>query len=563
MVVSRRALVIGNGGYRGRLALRCPPNDAARIRQSLTELGFDVTTTFGVDLDFAAMRSVVGNFIRLVNDPATTTSLLYYSGHGVQINDRNYMIPVDFDPLKKYQEIPFVSVQSIVEQMTSATAVRIILLDACRSNADAQTFVEHVPSAKGLKIDKDVFQGDQLVTANGLASMQAEINTFIAFAAAPGKVAFEGNVGESLSPFTASFLKYIDSVDLPISNLTSRVRHDVLARTENNQKSWDQSSLMEPFYFNPGSLLLFTGNLMALVSLIVSIIPYSMVLGWSQLTWPWVATGLVMPTISLCVLLFGMQSVYSRLRGRYVREADDAITVRRHLTTSAQKGILGGYLGSSVSAMLLSALYYLNWEMDYDSFASVPLEITIATTLAAGLLGVLSLFWARASIGLGGLIISAAPSRTRILLGTTFGGILAGLIATPLIMMRFGPTPDRPPMTPDLLLPGTILGASIFIFSVVNFDFERLSARRIWQSVKASLIALGVGAMAAVVIFSPLYLLGIANAVKTYLEDNYDNMAALAKGGAAYGIPVGIVLGIVIGTAVILTERWSKKPVLD
>lgn len=540
-----------------------PPNDAAQIRQSLTELGFDVTTTFGVDLDFGAMRSVVDNFIRLVNDPATTTSLLYYSGHGVQINDRNYMIPVDFDPLKRYQEIPFVSVQSIVEQMTSATAVRIILLDACRSNAEAQTFVENVPTAKGLKIDKDVFQGDQLVTANGLASMQAEINTFIAFAAAPGKVAFEGNVGESLSPFTASFLKYIDSVDLPISNLTSRVRYDVLARTKNNQKSWDQSSLMEPFYFNPGSLLLFTGNLMALVSLIVSIIPYSMVLGWSQATWPWVASGLVMPTISLCVLLFGMQSVYSRLRGRYVREADDAGTVRRHLTTSAQKGILGGYLGSSVSAMLLSALYYLNWEMDYDSFASVPLEITIATTLAAGLLGVLSLFWARASIGLGGLIILAAPSPIRILLGTTFGGILAGLIATPLIMMRFGPTPDRPPMTPDLLLPGTILGASIFIFSVVNFDFERLSARRIWQSVKASLIALGVGAMAAVVIFSPLYLLGIADAVKTYLEDNYDNMAALAKGGAAYGIPVGIVLGIVIGTAVILTERWSRKPVLD
>jgi hypothetical protein len=563
MAVARRALVIGNGGYRGDLALRCPPNDAAQIKQSLTELGFDVTTTFGVDLDFAAMQFVVDNFIRLVNDPATTTSLLYYSGHGVQINEQNYMIPVDFDPLRKYEEIPFVSVQSIVEQMTSATAVRIILLDACRSNADAQTFVGNVPSAKQLKIGKDLFQGDRLVTANGLASMQAEINTFIAFAAAPGKVAYEGGVGESLSPFTASFLKYIDAVDLPISNLSSRVRHDVLARTDNNQKSWDQSSLMEPFYFNPGSLLLFTGNLMALVGLIASIIPYSMVLGWSKVTWPWIAGGLVMPTISLCVLLFGMQSVYSRLRGRYVREPGGAATARRHLATSAQKGILGGYLGSSVSAMLLSALYYFSWEMDYDSFASVPLEITIATTLAAGLLGVLSLFWARASIGLEGLVVAATPSPTRILLGTTFGGLLAGLIATPLIMMRFGPEPDRPEMTPALLLPGTILGASIFIFSIVNFDFERLSARRIWQSVKASLIALGVGAMATAIIFGPLYLLGIADSVKTYLEDNYGNMGALAKGGAAYGIPVGIVLGIVIGTAVILTERWSKKPVLD
>ena len=51
-----------------------------------------------------------------------------------------------------------------------------------------------------------------------------------------------------------------DAVDVPISNLTSRVRQDVLNRTDRRQRSWDHSSLMEPFYFNPGNLLLFTGN---------------------------------------------------------------------------------------------------------------------------------------------------------------------------------------------------------------------------------------------------------------------------------------------------------------
>lgn len=117
-------------------------------------------------------------------------------------------------------------------------------------------------------------------------------------------------------------------------------------------------------------------------------------------------------------------------------------------------------------------------------------------------------------------------------------------------------------MTPDLLLPGTIVGTSIFIFSVVNFDFERLSANRIWASTKASLAALIIGALTTGVIFGPLYLLGAVDAVRNFLEANAKSLTGMAEGGAVYGLPVGIVLGTVIGAAIILTERWSRKPVL-
>jgi hypothetical protein len=559
MTAVRQALVIGNSRYIGNLRLNCPTNDATAVNRSLTDLGFEVT--FGTDLGFDAMQALVEKFLGLVNEPATTTSLLYYSGHGLQINDQNYMVPIDFDRLADQHVAQLVSVQSIVTKMTVETAVRIILLDACRSNADAQNIVG---GGKQLKIGKDITIDGELVTANGLASMQAAMNTFIAFAAGPGEVAFEGGDGDHFSPFTESFLKYVDAADLPISNLTSRVRQDVLARTNNNQKSWDQSSLMQPFYFNPGSLLMFMGNLMALVGLIATVIPYSLVLAWRELTWPWVAIGATLPLISLCILLFGAQSVYSRLRGRYERAVDGATTASRHLVTSGQKGILGGYLGASLGALLLSALYYTEWDpRRYGEFdKSIPLAITVATALTGALLGMLSLLWARASVGPRGLVVSENRSPTRILLGTICGGGLAGLIAAPLITMYFSRF-TRPEMTPGLLLPGAIVGTSIFIFSVVNFDFERLSARRIWASVKASLAALGIGVLATGLIFSALNQLGIVDIIRKYLEGNFGNMIAMAKGGALYGFPVGIVLGIVIGTAVILTERWSQKPVLD
>lgn len=557
MTAARQALVIGNGGYGGSLRLNCPVNDATGVHRSLTDLGFEVT--FGTDLGFDDMQALVDKFLDRVNAPATTTSLLYYSGHGLQIDDQNYMVPIDFDRLADQRVAQLVSVQSIVTKMTAETAVRIILLDACRSNADAQGIVA---GGKQLRVGKEITIGGKLVTSDGLASMQAAMNTFIAFAAGPGEVAYEGGRGDHLSPFTESFLKYVDAADLPISNLTSRVRQDVLARTNNNQKSWDQSSLMEPFYFNPGSLLMFMGNLMALVGLVTTVIPYSLVLAWSELTWPWIAIGATLPIISLCILLYGAQSVYSRLRGRYVRTAGGATTAWRHLATSGQKGILGGYLGASLGALLLSAVYLTGWDRSDGEFNSIPLEITVATALTGALLGMLCLLWARASVGLRGLVISENRSPTRILLGTICGGALAGLIAAPLITMYFGRF-ARPAMTPDLLLPGAIVGTSIFIFSVVNFDFERLSARRIWASVKASWAALGIGVLATALIFGPLYQLGIVAVITDYLMGNADSMIVMAKGGAIYGFPVGIVLGIVIGAAVILTERWSQKPVLD
>jgi uncharacterized caspase-like protein len=74
--------------------------------------------------------------------------------------------------------------------------------------------------------------------------MKANSDTFIAFAAAPGEVALGGIAGNSLSPFTVGLLKHLEVVDLPLANLTSRVRQDVLDETRGQQRTWDQSSLI-------------------------------------------------------------------------------------------------------------------------------------------------------------------------------------------------------------------------------------------------------------------------------------------------------------------------------
>ncbi len=238
---ARQALVIGNGGYGPNLKLSSPPNDARAMAEALAGIGFHVT--FGLDATFEQSQGLVAEFLSLVNAESTQTSLLYYSGHGLQIDDQNYIVPVDFDHFAEERVTKLVGVQSIVDQMTSATAVRLVLLDACRSNADARLYV----GGKGIDTGKAIFVNDRPLPSSGLAEIRTKSNTFVAFAAAPGDVAYDGADSTGLSPFTQSLVRYLDAVDLPISNLTSRVRQDVLKNTDGRQRTWDQSSLMAPF----------------------------------------------------------------------------------------------------------------------------------------------------------------------------------------------------------------------------------------------------------------------------------------------------------------------------
>jgi uncharacterized caspase-like protein len=87
----RVALAIGNGAYAHVKALPNPPNDARSIAKSLRDIGFAVSE--GIDLDRAVMQKMTRDFLR--EAARAQVALVYYAGHGVQIEGRNYLVPVD------------------------------------------------------------------------------------------------------------------------------------------------------------------------------------------------------------------------------------------------------------------------------------------------------------------------------------------------------------------------------------------------------------------------------------------------------------------------------------
>ncbi|WP_165795738.1 caspase family protein [Methylobacterium frigidaeris] len=89
--VKRFALVIGNGNYRNVTSLKNARKDAAAIAVKLRKIGYEVI--YETDLDRRSMNQAVTNFLARV-EPASE-ALVYYAGHGVELNGSNYLLPVD------------------------------------------------------------------------------------------------------------------------------------------------------------------------------------------------------------------------------------------------------------------------------------------------------------------------------------------------------------------------------------------------------------------------------------------------------------------------------------
>lgn len=224
----RVALVIGNGGYGdaiGRLAN--PTHDAELVAQSLTEVGFSVTTL--LDGDQKAMKRAISDFgKKLVEAGPEATGLFYYAGHGVQIGGTNYLIPLDAKiDSEADADMEAIDADWILKQMEYAgNRVNVVILDACRNN----------PLTRGLRS-----------ATNGLARMDAPKGSFIAYSTAPGEVAQDGSNGNS--PYAAALAKAIAGKATPIEEMFRNVRVDVMAATRESQVPWDSSSLTGAFYF--------------------------------------------------------------------------------------------------------------------------------------------------------------------------------------------------------------------------------------------------------------------------------------------------------------------------
>lgn len=242
----RFALVIGNSSYEGVGALENPVRDAEAMTDMLTSAGFEVS--LGRDLNQTQLYKSVSAFAeKLSGKGEDTVALIYFAGHGVQVDGVNYMLPIDAQ-LKREADVPLESVRladvvNILNSVPSKT--RILILDACRNNP----FADNSENWSGQVTP--VSSRGKGGHVRGLAVVNAPAGTLVAYSTSPGAVAEDGE-GKN-SPFTAALIKSATKPGTPVESVFQQVRLAVHKTTKGRQTPWEVTALTEPFQFFPGT----------------------------------------------------------------------------------------------------------------------------------------------------------------------------------------------------------------------------------------------------------------------------------------------------------------------
>jgi formylglycine-generating enzyme required for sulfatase activity len=221
----RVALVIGNGTYSKVGQLPNPANDAGAIAALLRNAGFDVVQS-QTNLDLSSMRRALRDFASAVRDADVV--VIFYAGHGIEVNGVNYLIPVDAVLERDIDvEDETISLDRVNQIIEPAKRLRVVILDACRDN----------PFASGMK--RTV--GKRSI-GRGLARVDVPTaDTLIAFAAKAGSTAADGSGPNS--PYTTALLEYLVTPGLDVRLVLGRVRDQVLASTGGKQEPFVYGSL--------------------------------------------------------------------------------------------------------------------------------------------------------------------------------------------------------------------------------------------------------------------------------------------------------------------------------
>ena len=221
----RVALVIGNGDYGSAGKLANPTRDASAIEALLQGAGFDVVDAKR-DLGAVAMRRALRNFSDRVRD--ADIALVFYAGHGIEVNGINYLLPVDAKLERDIDvEDETVPLDRVIQILAQAKRLRLVILDACRDNPFAR-------SMKRTLIGRSIGRG--LASVDVLTS-----DTLIAFAAKAGSTAADGT--GTNSPYTLALAKHLTTPGLDLRLALGRVRDEVLKSTGNSQEPFVYGSL--------------------------------------------------------------------------------------------------------------------------------------------------------------------------------------------------------------------------------------------------------------------------------------------------------------------------------
>jgi hypothetical protein len=230
----RIALVIGNSSYSNTSQLRNPKNDANDLAAMLKQVGFEVS--LGLDLDQRGFGMMIEKFARELE--GADVGLLFYAGHALQINEKNYLVSVNARLENEFLiASEAIELEPIVRLMESKTQTNLIFLDACRNNPLADNLRRNLAAMKR-----------SANLGRGLARMEPSArDTLIAFAAAPGQEAADGQ--DKNSPFTAALLRHIPQPGVEVSVMLKEVAADVRRETRNAQRPQQLSDMSRTFYF--------------------------------------------------------------------------------------------------------------------------------------------------------------------------------------------------------------------------------------------------------------------------------------------------------------------------
>jgi uncharacterized caspase-like protein len=221
----RVALVLGNSAYQNVPPLTNPVNDAALIADTFKKAGFDLVE-LKQNLSAQETRRVLRDFADKSND--ADIAVIYYAGHGIEVDGSNYLIPVDAK-LERDNDVydEAFSLDRILVTVEPAKRLRLVILDACRDNPFAQKMKKTLATR---------------AIGRGLAKVEpASPNTLIAYSAKAGSTAQDG--ASNNSPFTTALATHLTKPGLDIRRAFGFVRDDVLKTTNNRQEPYVYGSL--------------------------------------------------------------------------------------------------------------------------------------------------------------------------------------------------------------------------------------------------------------------------------------------------------------------------------